>query len=141
VCPLISACIQTAGKDRSYKPLEQIDAKLADIETHSTGSTGTANSSSSSLSSGNPISNPSCQEQSSSLLPSDYPVGNSEASTAGTSAGTAATSTAAGGGSASTGSKKFKGQHKKDNSADNNTVKANTNNISKGVSEGKYFRI
>ncbi|XP_036677169.2 T-box transcription factor TBX1 [Drosophila suzukii] len=131
----IEACIQTAGKDRSYKPLEQIDAKLADIETHSTGSTGTANSSSSSLSSGNPISNPSCQEQSSSLLPSDYAGGNSEASTAATSAGTASTSTAAGGGSASAGSKKFKGQHKKDNSADNNTVKANSNNISKGESE------
>ncbi|XP_017016218.2 T-box transcription factor TBX1 [Drosophila takahashii] len=138
----IEACIQTAGKDRSsYKPLEQIDAKLADIETHSTGSTGTANSSSSSLSSGNPISNSnanaSCQEQSSSLLQSDYPGGNSEASTAATSSDgtTAAGSTAAGGGSASTGSKKLKGQHKKDNSiGDNNTGKASSN-ISKGDSE------
>ncbi|KAI8034326.1 hypothetical protein M5D96_012879 [Drosophila gunungcola] len=128
----IEACIQTAGKDRSsYKPLEQIDAKLADIETHSTGSTGTANSSSSRSQS---LSNPSCQEQSASLLPPDYPGGHSEASTTATSAGTAATST--GGGSASTGNKKYKSQHKKDNiSADSNAVKNNSNNISKGESE------
>ncbi|KMZ08776.1 T-box transcription factor TBX1 [Drosophila simulans] len=130
----IEACIQTAGKDRSsYKPLEQIDAKLADIETHSTGSTGTANSSSSNSS----ISNPSCQDQSSSVpLPTDYAGGHSEASMAPTAGGTAATSTSAGGVSASTASKKFKGQHKKDNnSAENGTVKPNSHNISKGESE------
>ncbi|XP_033172423.1 T-box transcription factor TBX1 isoform X1 [Drosophila mauritiana] len=130
----IEACIQTAGKDRSsYKPLEQIDAKLADIETHSTGSTGTANSSSSNSS----ISNPSCQDQSSSVpLPADYAGGHSEASMAPTAGGTAATSTSAGGVSASTASKKFKGQHKKDNnSAENGTVKPNSHNISKGESE------
>ncbi|XP_033172424.1 T-box transcription factor TBX1 isoform X2 [Drosophila mauritiana] len=53
-----------------------------------------------------------------------------------TAGGTAATSTSAGGVSASTASKKFKGQHKKDNnSAENGTVKPNSHNISKGESE------
>ncbi|XP_039499817.1 T-box transcription factor TBX1 [Drosophila santomea] len=128
----IEACIQTAGKDRSsYKPLEQIDAKLADIETHSTGSTGTANSSSSSnssLSGGNGISNASCQEQTS----HDYAGGNSEASMAQTNTATAT------GVSSSAAAKKFKGQHKKDSNhtAENSgTVKPNSHSIGKGEAE------
>ncbi|XP_043659185.1 T-box transcription factor TBX1 [Drosophila teissieri] len=135
----IEACIQTAGKDRSsYKPLEQIDAKLADIETHSTGSTGTANSSTSSsssnssLSGGNGISNASCQEPSS----HDYAGGNSEASMAPTNTSTA--TGVSGGVSASAAAKKFKGQHKKDNNnaAENSgTVKPNSHSISKGEAE------
>jgi len=53
-----------------------------------------------------------------------------------TAGGTAVTTTSAGGVSASTASKKFKGQHKKDNnSAENGTVKPNSHNISKGVSK------
>ncbi|XP_032307840.1 T-box transcription factor TBX1-A isoform X2 [Drosophila ananassae] len=117
----IEACIQTAGKDRSsYKPLEQIDAKLADIETHSTGSTGTVASSHSSASNtSSPTARPSQDVQGTSLLP-DYPNGGSEGAT-----GSGSTEVGgASGGAGATSAKKYKSQYKKDSSAENSSSKA-----------------
>ncbi|KAH8320152.1 hypothetical protein KR074_003740 [Drosophila pseudoananassae] len=136
----IEACIQTAGKDRSsYKPLEQIDAKLADIETHSTGSTGTAASSHSSTSNtSSPTNARTSQDQGTSLMP-DYPNGGTEGATvvAGSGSGsTAAVSSEVGGSSGGASSaKKYKSQYKKDSNTEINSSKAASSSNSNGKAD------